>query len=333
MIFAAGYYAHGFWVCPALILFFIWAEKNRKSALSRFAEKRLLGKIASSASPKKRVAKFGMLILVFLLSTTALMRPQWGFRWEEVKREALDILIAIDVSKSMLATDTRPNRLEKSKLAVKDLIKKLRGDRIGLIAFSGTAYLQCPLTIDYGGFLLALNDLRVGTIPRGGTSLSSAIKEAAKAFEGNKNKDKALIIITDGEDHEGSAHAFAEKASKAGIKIFCIGIGTQNGELIQLVGKNGERSFLKDRSGNVVKSRLNEEALKDIALATGGAYIRASGAEFGLDFIYERKLSKMQKEEIKARMQKLYFERFQIPLAAAFLLLFLEIFISDGKKR
>ena len=332
MRFAAAYYAHSFWIVIALILFFAWAEKRRKAALRVFADPALLEKIAYSASRKKRLAKHAILIFAVIFGILALMRPQWGFQWQEVKRRGLDIIIAVDTSKSMLAADVKPNRLERSKLAVWDLVKKLSGDRIGLIAFSGRAYLQCPLTVDYGGFILALNDLNANTIPRGGTSISSAIRVAMKSFEGDGKKYKILIIITDGEDHEGDAPALAREAKDEGIKIFCIGIGTSSGELIQVTGENGEKSFLKDSSGNIVKSRLNEGVLQKIAVETGASYVRSSGADFGLELIYDEKLSKMEKKDITAEMAKLYYERFQIPLLLCLLLLAAEFAISDRKK-
>ena len=188
------------------------------------------------------------------------------------------------------------------------------------------------MTVDYNGFMLALNDLSVDTIPRGGTSISSAIEEAVKSYEGGQKEHKALIIITDGEDHEGDPVKLAREAQADGIKIFCIGIGTSEGELIRVADETGKKSFLKDREGNVVKSRLNENALKEISLITGGAYIRSSGGQFGLDVIYDDKLSKMEKREIKAQMSKLHHERFQIPLAVAPLLVMIEPFISDRKR-
>lgn len=332
MRFAQIYYTLGFWIVLALILFFVVALKRKKSAIQKFAQDHLLNEIASSFDFKKQRIKFTIIVFVLVLSVLALMRPQWGFQWQEVKRRGLDILIAIDTSKSMLATDVKPNRLERSKLAVKDLIKKLEGDRIGLIAFSGTAFLQCPLTVDYDGFLLALDDLGIDTIPRGGTSITSAIEVALKSYEGGQKKYKIFVIITDGEDHEGDVIKIAEAANKENLKIFCIGIGTSEGELIQLTDKSGNKVFLKDKDGNVVKSRLNEEILKQIAIATGGTYVRSSGAEFGLDLIYEEKLSKMEKKEIKAQMAKFYHERFQIPLAIALMLLVLESFVTDKKK-
>lgn len=333
MRFAAAYYGFGFWVASALVLFFVWAFRRKKIMMRRFAEDSLLDEIASGVNFKRQILKFTVIIIAFTFSILALMRPQWGFQWQEVKRRGLDILVAIDASKSMLAIDVRPNRLERAKLAVRDLIKKLKGDRVGLIAFSGAAFLQCPLTIDYDGFLLALNDLNVNTIPRGGTSIASAIKVAMESYEGGEKKYKALIIITDGEDHEGDAVGLAEKAKKQGVKIFCIGIGTSEGELIQLVDEDGKMTFLKDKGGNVVKSRLNEEILQRVALTAGGTYVRSSGAEFGLDLIYEERLSRMEKKEIEAQMSKFYHDRFQIPMAIALILLAVEPFISDKKRK
>lgn len=270
--------------------------------------------------------------MVFTFSILALMRPQWGFKWQKVSRKSLDILIAIDTSKSMLAIDVKPNRLEKSKLAVKDLLKKLKGDRVGLIAFSGTAFLQCPLTSDYNGFMLALDDLSAASIPRGGTSISSAIKVAMNSYEGGQKKYKVLILITDGEDHEGDPAKAAEEAAKENIRIFCIGIGTTEGDLIQVVNKSGKRTFLKDSNGDIIKTRLNENVLKQVAAATNGLYVRSSGADFGLDIIYDKKLSAMERRDTKARMDKIYYERFQIPLTIALIFLLIEMVITNKKR-
>ncbi len=185
---------------PVLIVFYLWAFRKRRRIMEIFAEEELLSELTSSLNKKKQRLKAVMISAVVLLSLFSLTRPQWGFHWEEVRRKGLDILIAIDTSKSMLAQDVKPNRLERSKLAVKDLMKKLRGDRIGLIAFSGSAFPQCPLTVDYNGFMLSLDNLDVSTIPKGGTSISSAIREAIKSYEGGVKKYKVLVLITDGED-------------------------------------------------------------------------------------------------------------------------------------
>ncbi|MBI5143782.1 MAG: VWA domain-containing protein, partial [Candidatus Omnitrophica bacterium] len=297
--------------------------RRRKTLAERFVERNLAGAITPSLSIKRKVFKISILTLAVLLSLLALMRPQWGFVWEEVKRTGLDILIAIDASKSMLAMDVKPNRLGRSKFAVKDLVKKLSGDRIGLIAFAGTAFLQCPLTIDYNGFLLALDDLNTTTIPRGGTSISSAIKEAIDTFKGGHEvKYKVLVIITDGEELEGDAISAANEASRLGIKIYCVGVGTSEGEVIQTVDEYGQRGYLADKSGNVVKTQLNEELLKKIAITTGGSYVRATKSEFGLTLLYDRSISRLEKRELEAKMKKRYKERFQIFLALAVFLLF-----------
>jgi len=316
----------------ALAFFYFWAFKLRRKAEEKFAQKELLKELLFRNDPFKQRLKAVLLILGVLFSLFALMRPQWGFHWQEVKRKGLDILIAVDTSKSMLAEDIKPNRLERSKLAVRDLLNNLRGDRIGLIAFSGSAFLQCPLTVDYNGFLISLDALDIDSIPKGGTSISAAIKEAVSSYEGGVKKYKVLVIITDGEDHGGDIDGVIEEAKKEGIVVFCIGIGTKEGDLIPVRQDDGRKAYLKDRNGNVVKSRLDESILQKIALSTGGSYIRATSREFGLNLIYREKLSKMEKREIEGKMSKHYEERFQIPLAIALLLFLLEPLVGSNKR-
>jgi Ca-activated chloride channel family protein len=213
------------------------------------------------------------------------------------------------------------------------MLKNLKGDRIGLIAFSGSAFVQCPLTNDYNGFLLTLNDIDTNTIPKGGTSISSAIKEALKGFEGGAKKYRALILISDGEDHEGDAQAAAKEAQMEGVKIYCVGIGSPQGELITITDQSGNKTFLKDSQGRVVKSRLNEALLEKIALATAGSYVRAAPTEFGLNVLYNERISKMEKKEFESKMKKRFYERFQIPLAGALILLLVEPFLSERKRQ
>lgn len=315
-----------------LVLFFLAVMKRRATLIKRFADKNLISQIAPSSSIRKKWAKMIMLIVAAGLLLLALARPQWGFEWQETKMVGLDILLAIDVSKSMLARDIKPNRLERSKFAVKDLVKKLNGDRIGLIAFAGTAFLQCPLTIDYNGFMLALDDLTTSTIPRGGTSISSAIREAMNVYKDGDQKYKILIIITDGEELEGSAIAAAEEAKKMGIRIYCVGVGSAQGEIIPVTDDRGERAYLEDRSGAIVKTSLNEDLLKNIALSTGGSYVRATSADFGLSLLYDKSISKLEKHDIDTKMRKNYQERFQIFLAIALAVLVLEPLISERRR-
>ena len=184
----------------------------------------------------------------------ALAGPMWGFRWEQVRREGIDLVIALDTSRSMLATDVKPNRLARAKLAVRDLVAEARGDRLALVPFAGSAFLECPLTLDTGAFLEALDAIEVGIIPRGGTALPAAIDQSLDAFEGRQANHQAIVLITDGESHEGDLDAAVGRAKERGVRIFSVGIGTTEGELIPADGG----SFVKDRKGQVVKSRLDE---------------------------------------------------------------------------
>jgi len=314
------------------MLIFIWTQRRRQDVLSHFADINLARELAGNYDGRLNRIKQTLLVFVLIFSIIALARPQWGFEWQKIKREGIDILIAIDTSKSMLAQDIRPNRLERAKLALRDLLHLLSQDRLGIIAFAGDAFLACPLTVDYNGVLLTLENLDTQTIPRGGTNIAMAIQEAMKEYDSTPSKYKAIIIITDGENLEGEPLTAARQARNKGIKIFTVGIGTQEGELIQIQDQEGNNVFLKDKNGNFVKSRLNEDVLQKIALETGGIYVKASGAQLGLDLIYKRELSKFEKRELKARMEKRYFERFQFPLAIALVLLMIDICLVPRKK-
>lgn len=333
MRFAESVYLYLFFGLPILIVLLIWAESNYKKKKQLFIANKLLNDVASNFDPSKRRLKNILIVLIFLFSIIALGRPQWGFELQEIERKGIDILVVVDTSKSMLTTDVKPNRLERTKLAVKDLVKKLKGDRIGLLAFSGDAFLVCPLTVDYNGFLLSLNDLNTGTIFRGGTNISVAIKKAMASYDKTPNKYKSIIIITDGDNLEGDPIQQAKIAKEKGIKIYTIGIGTKEGELIKVPSRGGQKEFLKDAEGNYVKSRLNEKLLREISLMTGGLYVKSVGAQFGLDVIYERELSKLQKREFESKMEKRYFERFQFPLSIAFILLLIESCLFTRKIR
>jgi Ca-activated chloride channel family protein len=229
-----------------LVAFLFWANKHRIKILHSFTQEHLLKDIAYLFDPKKAEIKSILLVAVALFSVMALLRPQWGFQWQEVKRQGIDILVVIDTSKSMLTQDVKPNRLERTKFAVLDLLKKLEGDRIGLIAFSGEPFLICPLTVDYGGFQISLDDLSIETIPRGGTNIEKAIREAIKDYGEVSSKYKAVIIVTDGDDLEGDPIAAARQAKEKGIKIYSVGIGSAEGELIQIRDNQGGLGFLND---------------------------------------------------------------------------------------
>lgn len=320
------------WGVILLMLFLAWGLLHRQKIMEKFVQSHLMKEVAIGFGLLRLRLKNIFLILVFILSIAALARPQWGFEWQEIKHKGIDILVAVDTSKSMLAQDVKPNRLERTKLAIKDLVRKLKGDRIGLIAFAGEAFLVCPLTVDYNGFLLSLNDLSIDTIPQGGTNIARAIEETIGSYTEAAHQDKAVIIITDGDNLEGDPIAVAKKASEKGIKIYTIGIGTKEGELIQIPGVSGSTEFLKDTDGNFVKSRLNESLLEKISLITAGAYIKASGAQFGLDLIYEKDLAKLEKRDMESKMERKYYERFQISLALASVLLMVETCLGTRRK-
>lgn len=320
------------WVLIALPGVWVLAFRNRKRALGRLAEAKLLPQLAEQVAWRSRTIKATLLALGILFMLIALIGPQWGFRWQEVRRRGVDLIIALDVSKSMLAQDVKPSRLERAKLAIQELLPLLKGDRIGLVAFAGTSFVQCPLTVDYGAFSLILDELDTASIPRGGTAIAPAIREGLKAFASSAPNSRALILITDGESHEGDPIAEAKEAAKQGVKIFTVGIGTPEGELIPTTDEQGNQVFLKDREGRTVKSRLEEGLLQQIALATGGGYIRATPTSFGLDLLYRDRIATLHQQEFGSTMQKQYELRFQWALAIALLLLAGEPFISDRRR-
>ncbi|MFH1664727.1 MAG: VWA domain-containing protein [Candidatus Omnitrophota bacterium] len=332
MKFGAADMAAWLWLAVLMPAFFVMAARNRERALRRFAGEDPLKEISGSFMPARRKIRNWMITMAVLFSALALMRPQWGFKWQEVTRQGLEMIIALDTSKSMLAEDVLPNRIGRARLAIKDLVKKLKGDKIGLVAFSGSAFLQCPLTIDYNGFLLSLDDVGIDTIPVGGTSLSKAIYTSIDSFEAGKSGEKILLVITDGEDLEGGVEAAVQAAKAKGVKIFCVGIGSLEGELIPVTDDKGKIVFMKDTGGNVVKTRLEEGVLQKMAVETGGMYVHATGAEFGLALIYDKKLSGLEKQQFRSKMEKLYFERFQLLLYAAIMLLFLEPLVIERKR-
>jgi len=301
--------------------------------MEKFIDKRLLSNISRSFDIRYAYTKAVILSIGIILSLVALSRPQLGFKWNEVKREGIDIIFAVDISKSMLADDVSPNRLERSKLALKEMVQSLKGDRVGILAFSGESFLQCPPTLDYDGFLVCLRGLGVDTISRGGTSLANAIKKAIDTYGDDLKRYKVLVLISDGEEHEGDAILMAERAKKENIKIFCIGVGSKAGSYIPHIDERGRRVFLRDEKGNRIKSQMNEELLKKIAFTTGGVYTQSTRTDFGLRNIYKQKISKFKKQEQKGKKNKIYNERFQIPLFIAILLLCAESIISERRRK
>jgi Ca-activated chloride channel family protein len=307
-------------------------DRKQHSALTTFVSPHLLDQLTRSVSAGRRTLKRALVMAGVACLFVALARPQAGFRWEETHRKGLDILFAVDTSKSMLTQDVKPDRLSRAKLAVNDLVDKLNGDDVGLIAFAGDAFLQNPMTLDYDAFRESLNALDTSVIPRGGTDIARAISEAQTAFRTDNNHDKILVLVTDGEDLEGSAVTAAEAAAKDGVKIFTVGVGTTTGELIPVPAENGGTEFVKDASGQFVKSRLDEPMLRKIAAVTGGMYQPLGQRGEGLTTIYNQGLAPFQRHDLASRQHRVYLEQFQWPLLAA-LCCFLAEFLIGTRKR
>jgi Ca-activated chloride channel family protein len=306
--------------------------RQQCTALTMFASPHLVDQLTRSVSAGRRTLKHVLIMVGVACVFVALARPQAGYRWEETHRKGLDILFAVDTSKSMLTQDVKPDRLTRAKMAVNDLVDKLDGDDVGLIAFAGDAFLQSPMTLDYDAFRESLDALDTSTIPRGGTDIARAISEAQAAFSTENDHDKILVLITDGEDLEGSAVTAAEAAAKDGVKIFTVGVGTTNGDLIPVPTDNDGTEFVKDASGQFVKSRLDESMLKKIAAVTGGMYQPLGQRGEGLTAIYSQGLAPFQRHDLASRQHRVYLEQFQWPLLAA-LCCFLAEFLIGTRKR
>jgi Ca-activated chloride channel family protein len=303
-----------------LLLVWLWRlyDARQDAALARFVSAHLRRELTRSISVARRRAQRGLYLAAVALLFVALAGPQLGFRWEQISRRGNEIVFAIDTSRSMTTPDVKPSRLARAKLAIDDFTNQLDGDGVGIVAFAGSAFLVCPITLDYGAFHESLSAIDTNTIPRGGTNISSAIRAAQEAVRRRPGSDKILILVTDGEDLEGSAVAAAQTAKQQdGLKIFTVGVGTAGGDLIPIPPDQGG-GFVKDENGEFVKSRLDESTLKAIAAATGGFYVPLGTQGEGLETIFKTVLGSMAKHDLASRQQKVYIERYQWPLAAAF---------------
>ena len=314
-------------VLPAMAAFFWWSGRVRQRLMSQFIHARLLPALVVGDSASRQRIRSVCLILAVAALVVALARPRWGYDLEQVQQRGLDIVVAIDTSKSMLAEDIAPNRLERAKLAALDLMQQARSDRMGLVAFAGEAFLQCPLTVDDAAFRQSVQALDVNTIPEGGTAVANAIGTALDAFKEGDNY-KVLVLFTDGEDHDSGALEAAKSAAKAGLRIFTVGIGSAQGALLQIKNADGQKDFIRDENGNVVQSRLNEGLLQQIAGAANGFYLPLRGADT-IDTLYKTGLAPLPKSELKERWIRRPHERYHWPLAAAMALLVAEMLFRE----
>jgi Ca-activated chloride channel family protein len=332
------YFAQSIWiivgliVCLGIIVLFIRFDRRREADLMKLIHPRFRQRLTEGFSPWRRNLKRGLWVLAVLLLFVSVARPQMGYEWREVKRKGIDIVFAVDTSRSMLAEDLTPSRLERARLGIIDFVGRLEGDRVGLIPFAGSAFALCPLTLDYQAFRESLDVLDTDLIPRQGTDLASAIKEAERLFDENGNNHRVLVMLTDGEDLQGDVIDAAKAAAKKGMAIYTVGVGSPEGATIPLVLGNGRKDFVRDESGKVVKTTLDEATLEKIAEVTNGLYVRLGRGAEGLNTIYQEKLRMVPKSELNQRMERIPLERLEWPLGLAIGILLLEFFIGDRKR-
>jgi Ca-activated chloride channel family protein len=316
---------------PACAFFLWWAWHQKQKAIALFVRSRLLAQLTVGVSRRRQILKSTLCGCGGALILLALARPQWGLTQEEARSHGLDIVVAIDTSKSMLAADLKPSRIERARLAALDLMAIAKEDRLGLVAFAGDAFLQCPLTIDDEAFRQTLIQIDTDIIPQGGTALGQAIDVALNAFNKDAGGHRIIILMTDGEDHETGVMEAVERATKDGARIFTIGVGSASGEVLYTTDPYGNKVFIKDEQGNAVKSRLNEDLLKQIAQKADGFYLPLQNSRT-MATLYERGLAPLPKREGSAKILRRLQERFQWPLAFAALILILEVFIQDHRR-
>jgi len=331
--FANPEYLYGLYLLPLIIFAFWYATRTKHQLLNKFADKKLQPILLPAYSKLKGITRFGVILLAIVFLLVAAADPQIGTKIENVKETGIDIYILLDVSLSMQAQDIKPSRLEKAKLEISNLIQKLSGDRIGLIVFAGEPFIQFPLTSDYSAANLFLSAASVNSVPDQGTAIAAAIELATKSFEYSSKTERVIVIFTDGEDHEGNIQEAIDKAKENSIKIYTIGLGSPDGVPIPVYNGQGQQTgFKTDIKGNIVLTKLDESALKDIADGTGGQYLRGTNDRDELDIIYQD-LSKIKKTEFGEKRVTDYEDRFYYFLAPAIILLLIEFFMSERKSR
>jgi Ca-activated chloride channel family protein len=314
-----------FWVLHFLLM------QRKRRIMSRIGDPEVVSRLMGGVSDARKRIKFLFFSLAWASLVVGAADPQVGSRMENVKRKGIDMVIALDVSNSMLAEDIKPNRLERSRQAISRLIGKLEGDRLGMVVFAGKAYMQMPVTTDYAAARLMLSTVNTDLIPVQGTAIGDAIELASRSFDENDHQ-KAIIVITDGENHQGDAVEAAKKAAENGIIVYTIGMGLPDGGPIPVFQGGRQVGFKKDKQGNTIVTRLNDEMLSEIAAAGNGIYVRANNSRAGLDRVF-KEINALEKSEIESRVFSDYEHRFQYFLALAVLFLLTELLISSRKSR
>ncbi len=329
--FAYSEYLWGLLIIPLLTLFFIWSRYSRNRALHRFGDKTIIKELMPLASKNRPLFKFIMFVLALSFFIIGAARPQFGSKLKKVQREGVEIIIALDVSNSMMAEDIQPSRLDRAKRAISRMIDRLKDDKIGLIVFAGDAYVQLPITSDYNSAKLFLDAISTDIMPRQGTAIGTAIKRAISSFTPEGIANKAIIVITDGENHEDDPLSAAKEAVEKGIVVHTIGMGLPQGSPIP-VNRNGQKEYMRDNNGNVIITRLDEPMLENISAAGNGIYVRANNAQVGLNVLFDE-INKLEKEEIDTLVYSEYDDQFQYFFALGILLLLIDFVILEKKNK
>ena len=324
-------YLYALLVIPALIAFFWYSRIQRRKALALFGQKEILSVLMPNVSSFRPVLKFMILMFALASIIIGISRPQFGSKLKTEKRKGIELIIALDVSNSMMAEDIQPNRLERSKRAISQLVDKLSNDKIGLIVFAGEAYTQLPITADYVSAKLFLNSVGPQMVPTQGTAIGAAIELAQKSFNPQFAGSKAIIVITDGENHEDDAVGAAKAAAEQGIVVYTIGMGLPQGGPIPDF-ENGSRNYRKDKQGNIVVTKLDEVMLQQIAEAGKGAYVRANNAQVGLNTLFDE-VNKMEKSELETQVYADYDDKFQYFIGLGLFLILLDFMMLERKNK
>ncbi|MCX6224310.1 MAG: VWA domain-containing protein [Bacteroidia bacterium] len=322
----------GLAVIPLLLIIYLITKRYQNRQLQKWGDQVLLNRLMPDFSSARTFIKFIIWVLVFGIMVLALARPQFGTKLSEVKRKGIEMIIALDVSNSMMAEDIQPNRLENAKMAISRLVDRLENDKIGLIVFAGDAYIQMPVTTDYMAAKLFLNSITTQIVPKQGTAIASAIRLAMRSFTPNSEKSRAIIIITDGENHEEGTIESATEAAAAGIIIHTIGIGSAQGVPIPVTSAGGQKDYRTDYEGKVIISKLNEDLLRQVAAAGGGTYVRATASRTGLTTILDE-MNKMEKQEIQMKVYSEYDEQFVYYIGFAIFLLLIDFILNDRRNK
>ncbi len=327
LLFADYRYLYLLLLCPVFLLGYGLLRRLRSRRVKAFGDEELVKALMPSWSRSKGWVRMVLFTLAFALFAIGLARPRTGAKLAERTTRGAEIIVALDVSNSMLAEDYSPNRLERAKLSISRLTDRLQDDRIGLVIFAGTSFVQLPVTTDYVSAKMFLGSIDTGSIPVQGTAIGDAIRLSIKSFSAQSEKSRVIVVISDGENHEDDAVAAARQAAELGIKVYTIGVGSAEGQPIPMDG-----GLLKDKDGNIVVTRLDEETLRQVAKAGGGAYIHAGGEEFGLNPIIQD-IRRMEDEEFGSVVFEEYDEQYMYFLGAALLLLVIEMLIGERKPR